>query len=265
MAKVKIKVGKTDVEKGAASGDFEEAPPGLYTAVLDTCKPGHAKGEDGKPDKSRPYLECIYKFTGEGRDGDKLSKNYGQVWDYVSFSEAAKWKLAQFAMAMGIPVNAKGELDGELEIEDGKPGTVIGREVIVRIKKDSDQDGNYRAKVGAVMPMEGPSDSGSSAFGDDDDDEPEEGDSTDDPFDGDEEGDDEGGDMLTNESLEALDNKELGAVARDFDLEPKDFLGKRDGKTIVKRKALIEAILEAQDGTEGTDGDDDLDDEEDPF
>lgn len=244
MGKVKIKVGKEDVEKSEASGDFEPAPVGLYVLELIEVNPGFAKGEGGKEDKSRPYLECIWRPVGLGREGKPLTTQYSQIWDYVSFGEASKWKMAQFALAIGLKTNAKGEIDGEIEIEDGKPGTIIGTKVIGRLKKDSDQEGNYRPKVGNLSHIDGAaSESGDDAFADDD--------AGGSPFD--DTPDDTAGedDLLTREGLEEIEDlKELGSLAGEFDLTPQDFIIKTRGKVdpAKTKAALIDAILEAQDG-----------------
>lgn len=261
MGKVKIKVGKEDVEKAAEQGDFEQAPVGLYVMELKELNPGFAKGDNDKEDKTRPYLEAIWKPIGLGREGKALETPLSQIWDYVSFGESSKWKMTQFALALGLKVNAKGEIDAEIETEPGKPGTVIGTKVIGRVKKSSDQDGNYRAKIGGLYNMDGAAaESGDDAFAEGEAEE--EGDSNDNPF-----GDDgETGDELwTAETLGAIeDMKELGAEATAFDLVPQDYVVKK-GKAVdidATKAALIEAILEAQNGTEEAEGDEAT---EDPF
>lgn len=90
----------------------------------------------------------------------------------------------------------------------------------------------------------------------------------DDPFASDDgEPDDE--ELLTKEELEAMDLKELGGVAKDFDIDPNEFVHKVRGKTKVKVEELIEAILEAQGEDDGETGDgetgEDEDDDESPF
>lgn len=265
MGKVKIKVGKKAVEEAGKSGDFEQPKPGVYTATLVECKPGFTKGDDGKPDKSRPYLECIYQIDGVGREGKKPEVQYSRLWDYVSFSEASEWKQAQFGIAMGLEVTASGGIDGSIETEENKPGTVIGRKVVIRVKKDSDQEGNYRGKIASVMPADGGADLDAGDDGEileGDEDVVEE----DNPFGEDSEGDEE--DYLTEEDLEALSLKELGALAsNDFDLTPQEHIVKVKGKVDQDqtKAALIAAILEAQ-GAEDEDGETGNDDgEEDPF
>lgn len=251
MAKIKIKAGKDAVEKAGESGDFEQPKPGIYIAELTEVNEGFSKGDDGKPDKSRPRLECIYKIVGEGREGSKPEKQYSRLWDYVSFSEAAEWKLAQFGLALGLKMK-NGGIDDAIEIEADKPGTVIGKQVMIRVKKDSDLEGNYRGKIASLMAV---------GSGDDDlgdvDDEPEFADDVDEDeeeaFGGDDE--DEGDDLLTEEDLDAMENKELASTAKEFDIDPKQFKGKK------ARANIIAAILEAQ----GADSADDDEDDEEPF
>lgn len=257
MAKIRIKASAEDVEQAASGGDFEEPKPGIYTAELVECEPGYTKGEDGQPDKDRPYLKCVYKITGEGREGKKPSANFSRQFDYVSFTEGSKWKVAQFAVAMGLPQKQDGSIDGHIENEANKPGTVIGRKVLLRVKSDKDLDGNYRGKPGWVGPIDAGTKSETSSVFDDTDEKEEE---ASDPFEDEGDGDKEDGeDLLTEDDLANMDNKELGATAKEFDIDPKDFIVKNSkGKKEADRAGLIAAILEAQ-GAEG-EGDD-----EDPF
>ena len=258
MTKVTISVSSEDVEAAADQGDFVQAPVGMYCAELVGLKPGHAKGDDGKPDKSRPYLECIWKITGVGREGAALPERYSQIWDYVSFGESSKWKMAQFALTLGLPMDAKGNIKGEIETEENKPGTVVGTKAFLKVKKDVDQAGDYKAKVGGTYPIDGSAaESGADAFADDG--------PADDVF-----GEDAGeveGDLWTQETLEAVEDlKALGAEATAFDLTPQEYIVKVKGKVdqAATKAALIEAILEAQNGTEG-DTEDADGEEPDPF
>jgi hypothetical protein len=283
VAKIKIQAGKEAVEQAASFGEFEEAPPGLYTGKVKSVEFGYSK-TDGKEDKDRPRLECIYTLTGVGREGAPFpeGKRYGQVWHYVSFSAASATNRAQFGLAMGLPLK-NGEIDGTIETEEGKPGTVVGKELLVSIKADTDLQGNYRAKVRSVNPIGGGSEGGgdggnvSSLFADDDDDdtgsEPD-GD-LEDGFDDDADGG-EPAPYLTEEDLkdedEYPDLKSLGAVAAEFDIEPRDHLvkyasGANKGKPNVAktRAALIAAILEAQGAPDEDEAGETAPDEEDPF
>lgn len=265
MAKIKIQVDNEAVQQAQASGDFEHAPPGVYIAELAELNQGYTKGDNGMPDQTRPYLECIYKIVGEGREGTKPNKTYSRIWDYVSFGESSKWKMAQFGLAMGLPVK-NGKIDATLETEEGKPGSVIGKKIFLSLKAGKDRDGEYRPNVRNV-----------SNFGEVnvlDDDEFEDGNSDIDVIDEDEtfsieieEAEDVeaevGNDILTLESLKAKDLEELGPIAKDFDLDPKTFIVRNSAKKIDRDKtaaSLISGILSAQ-------GIDDVEDEDenDPF
>jgi hypothetical protein len=244
VAKVKIKASKEAVEKAEDQGDFVLAPKGVYVADLVECAPGYAKGDDQKPDKTRPYLECVWKITGVGREDAKPPERYGNVWDYVSFSEESEWKRAQFGTAVGLPLK-NGEIDGEIEIEEGKPGSVIGVRALLRLKHEKDRENEPKAKIGWMGPLTGPAlsddpmgDSGPEAAPD--------------PF-GDSEGEE---DLLTEEQLQAMDLKELGGICTDFDLTPQDYIVKIKGKVNADKtkEGVIAAILEAQ-GAEEPDAD----------
>lgn len=259
MAKVRIKASKESVEKAEDQGDFVQAPKGIYTAELTEVNPGHTKGKDGKPDKTRPYLECVWKIDGKGREAEPLDERYSSIWDYVTFSDESDWKRAQFGTAVGLPVK-NGEIDGDIEIEAGKPGTVIGARALVRIKGDKDQDGDYKAKIGWMGPLSGPALPDNPMAGGDD--EPE---AADDPFGG---GSSEEEELWTAETLGELDLKELGAEAStNWDLTPQDFIVKVRGKVSQDKtkEKLIAAILEAQ-GAEEEEGSGDAEDNsDDPF
>jgi hypothetical protein len=62
--------------------------------------------------------------------------------------------------------------------------------------------------------------------------------------------------LLTQEELEAMDPKELGATAKEFDLVTDNLLVKVRGKVNVEKtkEAIIAAILEAQ-GADDSGGD----------
>ena len=256
MAKVKIKATSKDVEAAAKGGDFEQAPVGIYVAELVECTPGYAQ-EDGKDDKSRPNLQCIWKIVGVGREGEEPSVQYSRLWDYVTFGESAGWKRAEFGLAMGLPLK-NGEINGEIETEENKPGTVVGTKALIRVRADKDLQGNYRARIGKISPMDGSAlDSTSSAFADAPDDA-----GPDDPFADAAPAEEEA--LLTNEELEAMELKELGELAREFDLEPKELIVKTRGKldTDKTKAAVITAILEAQGGQVDAEADGSA---EDPF
>lgn len=253
MPKIKIKVTADDIEQADSSGDFELPPAGFYTATLKECKPGYKK-VDGAEDKNSPRIECTYSIDGVGKEGKDLDgKNYGRLWDYITFSEASGWKRVEFLRAMGLPPQ-KG---GDFEVDTDE---LVNKRVIVKVKHEPDRQnpGEIRARLANTYPFE--DEDANAAFGagsgsaDEDDSS---------PFGG---GDDdaEDGDFLTDDELRAMDLKELGAVAKDFDIDPNDFVKKVRGKNKVDTDGLIESILEAQGDTEDA-GDGDEDDDESPF
>jgi hypothetical protein len=144
VPKVKYDVSNTEFGE---SGDFENAQPGVYSAVIKEINPGFAKGEGGKPDRSRPRLEVIYNEL-KPIDNPKDKTRYSQIWDYLSFSEASEYRMAQFLEAIGVatPKKRSGSWDTEKKV-----GTVVK----VRVKADVDLNDNYRAKIAGVFAFEG--------------------------------------------------------------------------------------------------------------
>lgn len=251
MAKIKLKVSKEAVEEAAeGGGDFEQAPPGIYILKLANLAPGFSK-TDGKEDKSKPYVEAQWQIIGVGRDNEKPDKNFGRLWDYVSFSEDSEWKRAEYCNALGKKV-VRGEFD--VETDPDKPGTDIGKIVMGRVKKDTDLDGNYRAKLAKIFPYdpEGAGDLSEQSEGDGGD-----------PFATEEpdgaETEEDGNTYLTREQLEAMEPKDIKPLLEQFDLDPSSF----KGKTAIAD--AITAILEAQGAGDDGDGSGDAEDEESPF
>lgn len=244
MAKVTFKIPKKAFEGVGDQGDFEQAPPGLYIAKLTSCEPHNAK-TDGKPDPKKPSLECIYQIVGVGREGEKPEVRYSQIWDYVSLrdSEDVHWKQAQFAAAVGLG-------DGSKSVNASKdPKEFVGTLVLLRVKGDKDQGGNYRAKVGWVGPNEGDE---ADAF--DEGDAPDADTGDDAAFAGDEEGEPEG-DLYTEDDLKAMDRDEFKALCVEYEIAVK-------GK---KKSELITAVLEAQQAAIDAEASGDEGDDDEPF
>jgi hypothetical protein len=247
MAKVKMKAGKEAFEKaGQDQGDFVVPKPGWYTAELKSCTDGYSKDEGGGEDKKRPRLECIYTIVGIGREDEPHSENYGNLWDYVSFSPESEWKRAEFMKAMGLADDA-----AEVEFDTDE---VAGTKVFVRVKheKGRDKDDPPRAKIAKLLPFS--DEDRDAAFGDGDD-------TTEDVDFG---SDAEGDPYLSEEDLAAMDIKELGKVATEFDIDPQALVVRHRNKKVNMegtKAAVIAAILEAQ----GAPGDGDDTDDDDPF
>lgn len=246
MAKVKIRAGKEAFEKaGQDRGDFVVPKVGWYTALLKTCNAGLSKDSDGNEDPNRPRLECIYEICGVGREDEPSTENYGNLWDYVSFSEESEWKRAEFMLAMGL---ADDEAEVDFDTDD-----VEGTKVLIRVKHEKGQtkDDPPRAKVAKLLPFT--DEDRDAAFG-------ESGATEDVDFGGEGEAP-----YLTEEALQAMDIKELGKVAGEFDIDPQELVVRHRNKKVNMegtKKAVIAAILEAQGAPEdGTAADD----EDSPF
>lgn len=213
MGKIKIKASQQAMEEAAENGDFSDAPVGWYVARLKSCEMVQSKKSGAN------QLECIYQIVGVGKANRKPEELYGQLWDYVQLeSEQTEWKRAEFCLAHGIERRGKAK-EMEFENEEGKPGTIIGNLVLIRVKADNDQEGNYRPRIGKVLPF----DEEAAKAADED-----------------EEAAEEAEDPWTKKSLLALDEKDFKAVAKEFGVKLKG-LSKKDG---------IKAILKAQDEVE---------------
>jgi hypothetical protein len=236
MVTIKYDVSGADHKANRSDqGEFVQPPKGLYIAKLVECNKGFSKDGDGKPDKSRPRLECIYQIVAEA-DGSKPDKQYSRLWDYVSFSDAAEWKLDQFLQAMGI--DTENQEAGKAEIETGKL-------VKVRVRPDTDQHGDYRAKVGALFHYDADEDDDlSDALDDDDADDDDEAEVDEWEDDDDDEAEDEPG--WTAEDIDNLDNKGLKDLVKELGVKPKK------GSKVSDVRALAKAEL-------GLDEDDDDD------
>lgn len=193
MPKIKFDVTGSDPVK--ATQGFEPPKPGVYTAKVAEINPGFSKGEDGKPDQNKPRLEVIYHIT------DSRYPN-APLWDYLTFGEGfPKQKMDQFLQAVGVATakKRKGVLDTDL---------VIGKLVKVRVRGGTNQNDEYKATVGGVMPAT-PEDE------DFEDAEPEEADEEDEETDDESEDSEEDEDEVEEDEdpYEAMGLKELKAAA----------------------------------------------------
>lgn len=129
MTIVKFDVSGSDPEK--ATTDFTPPKPGVYTAKILACTPGHTDN-----DKTRPRLEVTIVIT---------AKEYkdARVYDYIGLTPASAWKLDQFLQALGLAdkKKRKGQFD---------TAKVLNKTLKVRIKGDNYND-EYRAKIGAYL------------------------------------------------------------------------------------------------------------------
>jgi hypothetical protein len=136
MAKVTFDVSGSDPDK--ATQDQEPPKPGVYVAKVDAIETGFSKDEEtGKPDKSRPRLEVIYRIAKGPSKGFPL-------WDYLSFSEASQWKMDQFLQAVGVATKTKRK--GSFETSK-----IVGKKLVkVRLSGQGSGD-DYRVRVRGVF------------------------------------------------------------------------------------------------------------------
>lgn len=281
MAKFKVKASAEDAAKaGQDTGEFVTPPPGYYHLRIVEANAGYSK-TDGEEDKDKPRIEIVYEVDSIGMDGGTpVEENYGRLWDYITFGDGyAATRRVEFAVALGADKDAIAN-GAVVEFDTDE---LLERKVIARLKQEKDKVKSeeekktvMRARVATVLPLsaaEGASDTSGGVvdFGGDED----EGDvAEEDPFadteGGEEEEEDDG--LLTEEELDAYEPKDLAAVAKEFDLEANDLIvryksGDKKGKVNVaaSKKAMIEAILEAQGGSEEDDAGAEDEDDGNPF
>lgn len=261
MPKIKFDVSSTDY--GSAK-DFESAPPGVYQAKIESCKPHKKKGE-----RVATSLEVVYRPK-KTRDGGKLEQNYGNIWDYIGLSESSEWKYAQFLEAIGVATEKKRK--GEFNTDKAEGVTVL-----IRVKADKDQDGNYKPKVASVFPlpessdeddedeeledeeMEGEDSEDSDEESEDEDDEDaDDEDEEDDDEDEEDEEDDEEEESEEDEEELPYDEWELADLRAE--VVERGLLKKKEASK--KKSATLARLLEENDSEED---DDDDDDDEPPF
>ena len=255
MPVVKFDVSGTDPD---AAKSYEQPKPGVYRAKVHEVTLGYSKGENGKPDKSRPRLEVIYEITDKKYKGARL-------WEYISFGETSQWKMDQFLQAFGIATKKK--RTGSFKTE-----AIVGEACKLRIKAGKNLEGEYRGEVGAVLPMADEEDDEDEDFEDeepedmeDDEEDEEEDEEEDDEDAADEEDEDEDEEEpearhYDMDELSGMALAGLKDVASDLELEPPS--------TVLKNKTKLATwIFENQPVEAGDDEDEeeDSDEEEDGY
>lgn len=137
MAKVKYDV--THVED---IPDMEMAPVGIYRLKIVSC-------EAGVSSKDNQMLTVRLHPTHDAA-GKKLKTEYGDVWDYPILDHDHPFvqnKLKEFFRALGL--KPKGILDTD---------KIVGKTVQAKLKSDTDQDGEYRPRIGKYMIVTAPED-----------------------------------------------------------------------------------------------------------
>lgn len=147
---VTIKASTKAIDEAKSQGDLENIDFDGYHIFKLT------KIETGTSKNGNPQMVCHWTLEGITRQGDKPEKKYWPLRDYVQLEgEETEWKRAEFLLAMGIDKAARGGT--KLEIEPKKPGTVIGKLAICRLKLE-EYEGETRAKIAKVLPFVEPVD-----------------------------------------------------------------------------------------------------------
>jgi hypothetical protein len=223
---IKVKGDATEVET-----DFKHARPGLIYA-----KAAEVNARDSQ-NSGQPMVEVRWEPTKDA-DGKKIKEALSSIFYYapVDISKIGPnegevhpgWarRLKELLIAFGLPM--KGANIAKIE----------GKEAMLRLKEDTDQDGEYRPKITKVLKA-------GSVNGDaeEDEDEPEA-------------GSDDESELYTEDELAELSKAELFEVAEEYELDTPNKL------TTAAKKRLVAAIIEAQ-GGEGEEEEDDEEDDED--
>lgn len=113
------------------------APVGVYRAKIKTVE-GPRKSSSGND-----MLEVVFDLTHDAA-GKALNGNFMPVWYYPLLGNdvhpVSMARTKEFMLAVGL--KAKGTLDTE---------KLVGKAVQLRLKSDTDQDGDYRPKISKVM------------------------------------------------------------------------------------------------------------------
>jgi hypothetical protein len=220
MAKV-IKYGDTS----GIEGNLPQAPVGLYFAKVDeiTQKPSK-NGEE--------MVEIIWAITKDA-NGKKVKKPFARIWSYAPLDPKSSWarRLKELIEAFG------------LKDKNGNLASIEGKEAMVRLREDTDNDGEYRPQISKVLKPKVA-----------DDEEPDE------DEDEDEADEDEDGDDAATTALAGLSRTELKALIKDEELEVKVLKSMSDDDL---RAAIVDAGWEPEGDEEEPDDEDEEDDEED--
>jgi hypothetical protein len=222
----KIKYDVSDIEDVA---DGQHAPVGFYLAKIEKCEPKESK-------KGNQMLECQLKLTHDAH-GKKLKESYMPVWYYPIMDHdnefvQARWR--EFILAIGL--KAKGTLDTD---------KIVGQTVQVKLKSDTDQDGDYRPAVAKML-------SAKEVEGEPEDEEDEDAAAEAEPDEAEDDDEEE-------TDLDELSRAELKAFIKEQGLEVRVTKGMSDDDI---RAAIVAALPEDDDEEEGEEDEEPEDDEE---
>jgi len=212
-----------DVSK--VESDFVHAPVGVYVAKVKKIEQKLSKNKED-------MVEVIFTLTKDAK-GKKLTKAYSDLYFYAPIDPTASWarRLKDLVTAFGL--KAKG----------GNLGAIEGKEAMVRLREDTDLDGEYRPNIGKVFPL---------AVAKDDDEDEEDVDTEEEEDDAEDEEEDE-------DDLDGLSRAELKALIKEEGLEVKVLKSMSDDDV---REAITEARPDDEEEDEEDEEDEDEEDDE---
>lgn len=260
MTKIKIKASAEEAAKaGQDQGEFEVPKPGYYHLKLVEANAGYSKDKDGNEDEEKPRIECVYEIVGEGIECAETDKNYGRIWDYVTFGDGyAATRRVEWVMAFDANADIADITSGKYEIDTDD---LVERTVVARLKHEKDKQKTeeakaadrkaapvFRARIAMLINPASVDEHSVAEYNGDAYGSANGGDESPDPFGDTAPANDAPEDLLTEEELRAMDPKELGATAKEFDLDTTELLVKVRGKVDVDKTkaAIIAKILEVQ-------------------
>jgi hypothetical protein len=93
----------------------------------------------------QPMVEVQFELTKDA-DGKKLKPNYANVWYYAPLNVDNGDVSPGWARRLKELVTAYG-----LKISGGNLATIEGKEALIRLKEDTDQDGEYRPRISKIL------------------------------------------------------------------------------------------------------------------
>lgn len=201
-------------------GDFEQAPVGLYIAKATEVTQRKSKNNE-------EMVEVVFEITKDA-NGEKLKKKYGRLWFYAPLDPNASWARRLKDIVTGFGLKPKG----------GNLASIIGKEALIRLREDVDQNGEYRPNIGKILPLASMKPA-----------EPEE----------DEELEEEEEEEGTDGALDDLTRAELKALIKEEGLDVRVLKSMSDDDV---REAIAEARPEAEEEEELEEEEEEEDDEE---
>jgi hypothetical protein len=113
------------------------APVGMYRAKIQNAEEGTSKSSDA------PMVTITFQLTHHA-DGSKVTDDYWPVRQYLMIEDErpyARRAIKEFVEALGM--KTKGGLDLK---------KIIGKQVQLRLKEDTDQNGDYSPRIGKILP-----------------------------------------------------------------------------------------------------------------